>query len=176
MLDRETLRALVPESYCLERVEWSQGENPTLPLSEVRGKGHSLRARGRAFFADSQQPIVRRVRELTLFECREVVHIPRRPVWCKRCSWPPLEKLVWLGCPPGDVVIRQGLRETTAGPVERTSGGRVLRPRLAHGKSIDQLRLRARVAEPAWSTIRYWPWAESLSAKQATHYWSLRRL
>ncbi|MGU7842330.1 ISL3 family transposase [Burkholderia sp. AW33-5] len=56
--------------------------------------------------------------------------------------------------PARDGAICQGLRETAASSQRAGSGG-LLRSGWHTVKSIDKMRLQARMAEPDWSTIRY---------------------
>ncbi|KGW26388.1 helix-turn-helix domain of transposase ISL3 family protein [Burkholderia pseudomallei MSHR3016] len=97
---------------------------------------------------------VRRVRDLPLFEYRVVLHVPRRRVWCERCGAARLEKLDWLG-------RYQRVTERFAKACEKLLQAASVQAVAAFYdlgwhtvKSIDKMRLRARVAEPDWSTIR----------------------
>lgn len=98
---------------------------------------------------------VRRVRDLPLFEYRVVLHVPRRRVWGESCGGPRLEKLAWLG-------RNQRVTERFAKACEKLLQSASVQAVAAFYdlgwhtvKSIDKMRLRARVAEPDWSTIRY---------------------
>ncbi|MGF6972918.1 transposase [Paraburkholderia sp. JPY465] len=156
MLDRKALQALgCWKGYRLERVEWPQGDNHTLslylkPVSRVM---HCEQCGARC--SQIHETAVRRVRDLPLFEYRVVLHVPRRRVWCEHCGGPRLEKLEWLG-------RYQRVTERFAKACEKLLQAASVQAVAAFYdlgwhtvKSIDKLRLRARVAEPDWSTIRY---------------------
>lgn len=156
MFDRKILESLGGwTGYRLDRVEWPQGEGGTLsvylkPSSKVMRCEH-CGARCRRI----HEATVRRVRDLPLFEYRVVLHVPRRRVWCERCEGPRLEKLAWLG-------RYQRVTDRFAKACETLLQAASVQAVAAfYGlgwhtvKSIDKSRLRARVAEPDWSTIRY---------------------
>ncbi|CAM3525812.1 MULTISPECIES: ISL3-like element ISRta1 family transposase [Cupriavidus] len=156
MLDRKTLQALgCWKGYRLERVEWPEGESRTLslylkPVSKVM---HCEECGARCH--QVHETVVRRVRDLPLFEYRVVLHVPRRRVWCDRCGGPRLERLEWLG----------RYQRVTARLAQAC--GHLLRHCTVQAvaafydlgwhtvKSIDKARLREAVAEPDWSNIRY---------------------
>lgn len=156
MLDRKALQALgCWTGYRLERVEWPEGESRTLslylkPVSKVM---HCEQCGARC--QQIHETTVRRVRDLPLFEYRVVLHVPRRRVWCERCGGPRLEKLAWLG-------RYQRVTERFAKACEKLLQAASVQAVAAFYdlgwhtvKSIDKMRLRARVREPEWSTIRY---------------------
>ena len=156
MLDRKTLQALgCWKGYLLERVEWPEGESRTLPLylKPVSKVMHCEQCGARC--SQIHETTVRRVRDLPLFEYRVVLHVPRRRVLCERCGGPRLEKLDWLGRYQR---VTQRFAEACEKLLQSTSvqavaafydlGWHTV-------KSIDKMRLRARVAEPDWSRIRY---------------------
>ncbi|PAK14197.1 ISL3 family transposase [Burkholderia ubonensis] len=156
MLDRKALQALgCWTGYRLERVEWPEGEGRTLslylkPVSKVM---YCEQCGARC--QQIHETTVRRVRDLPLFEYRVVLHVPRRRVWCERCGGPRLEKLDWLG-------RYQRVTERFAKACEKllqTASVQAVAAFYDLGwhtvKSIDKMRLRARVTEPDWSTIRY---------------------
>ncbi|AHI74665.1 helix-turn-helix domain of transposase ISL3 family protein [Burkholderia thailandensis E264] len=156
MLDRKALQALgCWTGYRLERVEWPQGEERTLslylkPVSKVM---YCEQCGARC--QQIHETTVRRVRDLPLFEYRVVLHVPRRRVWCEHCGGPRLEKLAWLG-------RYQRVTERFAKACEKLLQAASVQAVAAFYelgwhtvKSIDKIRLRARVAEPDWSTIRY---------------------
>jgi len=156
VLDRKTLQALgCWKGYRLERVEWPEGESRTLslylkPVSKVM---HCEECGARCH--QVHETVVRRVRDLPLFEYRVVLHVPRRRVWCDRCGGPRLERLEWLG----------RYQRVTARLAQAC--GHLLRHCTVQAvaafydlgwhtvKSIDKARLREAVAEPDWSNIRY---------------------
>ncbi|WP_369291229.1 ISL3-like element ISBma1 family transposase, partial [Burkholderia pseudomallei] len=141
--------------YRLERVEWPQGDSRTLslylkPVSQIM---YCEQCGARC--QQIHETTVRRVRDLPLFEYRVVLHVPRRRVWCERCGAARLEKLDWLG-------RYQRVTERFAKACEKLLQAASVQAVAAFYelgwhtvKSIDKMRLRARVAEPDWSTIRY---------------------
>ncbi|CAJ8057943.1 ISBma1, transposase, interruption-N [Burkholderia pseudomallei] len=156
MLDRKALQALgCWTGYRLERVEWPQGDSRTLslylkPVSQIM---YCEQCGARC--QQIHETTVRRVRDLPLFEYRVVLHVPRRRVWCERCGAARLEKLDWLG-------RYQRVTERFAKACEKLLQAASVQAVAAFYelgwhtvKSIDKMRLRARVAEPDWSTIRY---------------------
>ncbi|CAJ0784485.1 hypothetical protein R8510_05265 [Ralstonia chuxiongensis] len=83
------------------------------------------------------------------------LHVPRRRVWCERCGGPRLEKLDWLG-------RYQRVTQRFAEACEKLLQSSSVQAVAAFYdlgwhtvKSIDKMRLRARVAEPDWSRIHY---------------------
>ncbi|KGW23801.1 helix-turn-helix domain of transposase ISL3 family protein [Burkholderia pseudomallei MSHR733] len=156
MLDRKALQALgCWTGYRLERVEWPQGDSRTLslylkPVSQIM---YCEQCGARC--QQIHETTVRRVRDLPLFEYRVVLHVPRRRVWCERCGAARLEKLDWLG-------RYQRVTERFAKACEKLLQAASVQAVAAFYdlgwhtvKSIDKMRLRARVAHPDWSTIRY---------------------
>ncbi|GBH24733.1 ISL3 family transposase [Burkholderia vietnamiensis] len=156
MLDRKALQALgCWTGYRLERVEWPEGDGRTLslylkPISKVM---YCEQCGARC--QQIHETTVRRVRDLPLFEYRVVLHVPRRRVWWERCGGPRLEKLAWLG-------RYQRVTERFAKACEKLLQAASVQAVAAFYdlgwhtvKSIDKMRLRARVREPDWSTIRY---------------------
>ncbi len=136
-------------------MEWPEGEGRTLslylkPVSKVM---YCEQCGARC--QQIHETTVRRVRDLPLFEYRVVLHVPRRRVWCEHCGGSRLEKLAWLG-------RYQRVTERFAKACEKllqAAGVQAVAAFYDLGwhtvKSIDKMRLRARVAEPDWSTIRY---------------------
>ncbi|WP_149135404.1 ISL3 family transposase [Cupriavidus campinensis] len=156
MLDRKTLQALgCWDGYRLDRVEWPQGESRTLslylkPVSKVM-YCEECGAKCRQV----HETVVRRVRDLPLFEYRVVLHVPRRRVWCDQCGGPRLERLEWLGR-----YQRVTARLAQAcGHLLRSCTVQTVASFYDLGwhtvKSIDKARLREAVVEPDWSGIRY---------------------
>ena len=156
MLDRQTLERLGAwDGYRLKDVVWPEGETGTVELHlEPTGKvmicsGCGQRCR------HVHETVVRRVRDLPLFEYRVVLVVPRRRVWCERCGGPRLEKLGWLG-------RYQRVTDRLA-----EACGRLLEGMTIQGvsrfyelnwhtvKAIDKSRLKAALPEPDWSSIRY---------------------
>ena len=156
MLDRKTLQALgCWDGYKLDRVVWPEGESRTValylkPVSKVmycEECGSKCR--------QVHETVVRRVRDLPLFEYRVVLHVPRRRVWCDQCGGPRLERLEWLG----------RYQRVTARLAQAC--GQLLRSCTVQAvaafydlgwhtvKTIDKARLREAVVEPDWSSIRY---------------------
>ncbi|EEP52043.1 hypothetical protein M218_27025 [Burkholderia pseudomallei MSHR338] len=136
-------------------MEWPQGDSRTLslylkPVSQIM---YCEQCGARC--QQIHETTVRRVRDLPLFEYRVVLHVPRRRVWCERCGAARLEKLDWLG-------RYQRVTERFAKACEKLLQAASVQAVAAFYelgwhtvKSIDKMRLRARVAEPDWSTIRY---------------------
>lgn len=98
MLDRKTLQALgCWTGYKLDRVVLPEGNSRTLSLY--------LKATSKVMYCQEcgtkcnqvHETVVRRVRDLPLFDYRVVLHVPRRRVWCDQCGGPRLERLDWLG-------------------------------------------------------------------------------
>jgi len=156
VLDRKALQALgCWTGYRLERVEWPQGEGRTLALHlKPVGKVMLCEQCG-ARCSQIHETSIRRVRDLPLFEYRVVLHVPRRRVWCDHCGGPRLEKLDWLG-------RYQRVTERFAKACEKLLQAASVQAVAAFYdlgwhtvKSIDKARLRARVREPDWSSIRY---------------------
>ncbi|AJK44765.1 ISL3 family transposase [Burkholderia plantarii] len=156
MLDRKALQALgCWTGYRLERVEWPQGEGRTLALYlKPVGKVMLCEQCG-ARCSQIHETSIRRVRDLPLFEYRVVLHVPRRRVWCDHCGGPRLEKLDWLG-------RYQRVTERFAKACEKLLQAASVQAVAAFYdlgwhtvKSIDKARLRARVRDPDWSSIRY---------------------
>lgn len=156
MLDRKTLQSLgCWKGYQLDRVEWPEAEGRTLslylrPVSKVM---HCEQCGERC--RQVHETTVRRVRDLPLFEYRVVLHVPRRRVLCERCGGPRLERLDWLG-------RYQRVTQRFADACEkllRSSSVQAVAAFYDLGwhtvKSIDKMRLQARVLEPDWSGIRY---------------------
>jgi transposase len=156
VLDRKALEALgCWKGYRLERVVWPQGEHRTLslylkPVSKVM---HCQQCGTRC--TQIHETTLRRVRDLPLFEYRVVLHVPRRRVWCDRCGGPRLERLAWLG-------RYQRVTERFARACEKllqAASVQAVAEFYDLGwhtvKSIDKMRLRARLVEPDWSSIRY---------------------
>ncbi|CAJ4567864.1 transposase IS204/IS1001/IS1096/IS1165 family protein [Burkholderia pseudomallei] len=148
MLDRKALQALgCWTGYRLERVEWPQGDSRTLslylkPVSQIM---YCEQCGARC--QQIHETTVRRVRDLPLFEYRVVLHVPRRRVWCERCGAARLEKLDWLG-------RYQRVTERFAKACEKLLQAASVQAVAAFYelgwhtvKSIDKMRLRARVAE-----------------------------
>jgi len=156
LLDRKALQALgCWTGYRLERVEWPEGEGRTLSLYLKPVSKIMYCEQCGARCQQIHETTVRRVRDLPLFEYRVVLHVPRRRVWCERCGGPRLEKLAWLG-------RYQRVTERFAKACEKLLQAASVQAVAAFYdlgwhtvKSIDKMRLRARVSEPDWSTIRY---------------------
>ncbi|SAK95668.1 transposase [Caballeronia glebae] len=156
MLDRKALEALgCWKGYRVERVEWPQGEQRTLSLYlKPVGKVMCCEQCG-ARCRQVHETSVRRVRDLPLLEYRVVLHVPRRRVWCDRCGGPRLERLDWLG-------RYQRVTERFARACEKllqAASVQAVAKFYDLGwhtvKSIDKMRLRARLVEPDWSALRY---------------------
>lgn len=156
MLDRKALESLGGWSgYRVERVEWPQEEGGTLSLYlKPIGKVMHCQQCG-ARCRQVHETTVRRVRDLPLFEYRVVLHVPRRRVWCDQCGGPRLEKLAWLG-------RYQRVTERFGKACEKLLRAASVRAVAAFYeldwhtvKAIDKLHLRAQMAEPDWSRIRY---------------------
>ena len=156
MLDRKTLQALgCWTGYKLDRVVFPEGESRTLSLY--------LKPTSKVMYCQEcgskcnqvHETVVRRVRDLPLFDYRVVLHVPRRRVWCGQCGGPRLERLDWLG-KYQRVTARlaracgQLLSNCTVQAVAAfyDLGWHTV-------KSIDLARLREAVVEPDWSSIRY---------------------
>jgi transposase len=84
-----------------------------------------------------------------------VLHVPRRRVWCERCDGPRLEKLDWLG-------RYQRVTECFTKACEKLLQAASVQAVAAFyiwagtwSNRSTRCALRARVAEPDWSTIRY---------------------
>ncbi|AIO64333.1 helix-turn-helix domain of transposase ISL3 family protein [Burkholderia mallei] len=172
MLDRKALQALgCWTGYRLERVEWPQGDSRTLslylkPVSQIM---YCEQCGARC--QQIHETTVRRVRDLPLFEYRVVLHVPRRRVWCERCGAARLEKLDWLG-------RYQRVTQRFAKACEKLLQAASVQAVAAFYelgwhtvKSIDKMRLRARVAEPdSVDDPLVWRWTSSRSIKAiATH-------
>ncbi|CAJ3650324.1 transposase IS204/IS1001/IS1096/IS1165 family protein [Burkholderia pseudomallei] len=128
-------------------MEWPQGDSRTLslylkPVSQIM---YCEQCGARC--QQIHETTVRRVRDLPLFEYRVVLHVPRRRVWCERCGAARLEKLDWLG-------RYQRVTERFAKACEKLLQAASVQAVAAFYelgwhtvKSIDKMRLRARVAE-----------------------------
>lgn len=156
MLDRKTLQALgCWTGYKLDRVVLPEGDSRTLSLY--------LKATSKVMYCQEcgakckqvHETVVRRVRDLPLFDYRVVLHVPRRRLWCDQCGGPRLERLDWLGRYQR-VTARlaracgQLLQSCTVQAVAAfyDLGWHTV-------KSIDLARLREAVVEPDWAAIRY---------------------
>jgi len=156
VLDRKLLEAVGGwKGYRIARIECPDSQRRTLSVH--------LKPSSRVMYCEQcgsrchqvHETTVRRVRDLPLFEYRVVLHVPRRRVWCPRCNGPRLEKLAWLG-------RYQRVTNRFAEAVEQLLQSATVQAVASFFdlgwhtvKSIDKRRLRARVTEPDWSTIRY---------------------
>lgn len=156
MLDRKTLQALgCWRGYRLEKVVLPEGESRTLslylkPVSKVM---YCEQCGSRC--SQVHETVVRRVRDLPLFDYRVVLHVPRRRLWCEQCGGPRLERLAWLG-------RYQRVTERLARACgQLLQAATVQAVAVFYGlgwhtvKSIDKARLRESVQAPDWSGIRY---------------------
>lgn len=98
MVERELLEAIGGWSgYSLERAQWLEAQSRMLSLY-LKPKPGPMRCEhcGRGC-SQVHETTVRRVHDLSLFEYRVVLHVPRRRLWCEHCGGPRLEKLEWPG-------------------------------------------------------------------------------
>lgn len=156
MMDRKLLEAVGGwKGYRIERVEWPDSQSRTLSV-HLKPANKVMRCEQcGARCHQVHETTVRRVRELPLFEYRVVLHVPRRRVWCPSCAGPRLEKLDWLG-------RYQRVTNRFAEAVERLLKSATVQAVASFFglgwhtvKAIDKSRLKAGLAEPDWSAIRY---------------------
>ncbi len=156
MLDKKTLQKLGSwEGYRLERAVWPEAPGGTLEL-HLKPSGKWMRCE-RCGHKSQQvhETVVRRVRDLPIFEHRVVLVVPRRRLWCEHCDGPQLEKLSWLGRYQRVTdrlaeACSQLLRGTS---VQTVAGFYGLGWHTV--KAIDKARLKASVAEPDLASIHY---------------------
>ncbi len=141
--------------YQPEQVEWVQDEGPTLsvhlkPISKVM---HCGQCGSRC--TQVHETTMRRVRDLPCNGYPVVLHVPRRRVWCERCGGPRLERLPWLGR------YRRITERLAKACEKRLQTSSVNAVAAFYGlschtvNSIDQMRLRKRVAAPLSSRVQY---------------------
>ncbi|MEQ9799048.1 MAG: ISL3 family transposase [Salinisphaeraceae bacterium] len=156
MVDRATVSKLGSWSgYRVGHVVWPEHAGGTVEIHlRPTRKGLTCERCGHR----SQQvheTVIRRVRDLPLFEYRVVLVVPRRRLWCGHCGGPRLEQLDWLG-------RYQRVTDRFAEAI-----GRLLRAMPINAvaafydlgwhsvKALDKARLTAELPAPDWSTIRY---------------------
>lgn len=156
MLSRKVLEALGGwKGFRLERVEWPDGKGGTLSLY-LKASGHRMVCEQCGTVCTQlHETMVRRIRDLPIFEYRVVLHVPRRRVWCPKCEGPHLEKLEWLG-------RYQRVTNRFADACEqllRSANIQAVAAFFGLGwhtvKAIDKARLQASWQEPDWMNIRY---------------------
>ena len=156
MGDHELLQALGGwEGYELDRVQWPEPPSQTVSIYLKAAAGVMNCQQCGTPSRQVHETVVRRVRDLPLFQYRVVLHVPRRRLWCDRCAGPRLERLSWLGRYQRVTdrlaqACSQLLRASTVQAVAAFYG-------LGWHtvKAIDKARLRATVVQPDWAQIRY---------------------
>lgn len=156
MLDRGTLQKLGCWSgYRLGRVVWPESSTGTVELHLIPTAKVMYCQRCGARCTQVHETVMRRVRDLPLFEYRVVLVVPRRRVWCEQCGGPRLERLAWLSRYQRVTdrlaeACSQLLRATSVQAVASfySLGWHTV-------KAIDKANLRATIAEPNWDQIRY---------------------
>lgn len=156
MVDRATVSKLGSWSgYRVQRVHWPTQAGGTVEIHlQPRRKWLTCERCGHRS-PQVHETVVRRVRDLPLFEYRVVLVVPRRRLWCERCGGPRLERLDWLG-------RYQRVTDRFAEAVGRLLRAMPIQAVAAfYGlgwhtvKAIDKAGLAAALPEPDWSTIRY---------------------
>lgn len=156
MVDRATVSKLGSwEGYRVQRVVWPREPGGTVEIHLKPTRKWLVCERCGHRSQQLHETVMRRVRDLPLFEYRVVLVVPRRRLWCTHCGGPRLERLSWLG-------RYQRVTDRFAEAV-----GRLLRAMPIKAvadfyglgwhtvKAIDKARLAAELPEPDWSTIRY---------------------
>lgn len=156
MVDRSTVSKLGSwAGYRVQRVVWPGESGGTVEIHLKPTRKWMVCERCGHRSQQLHETVMRRVRDLPLFEYRVVLVVPRRRLWCAHCGGPRLERLSWLG-------RYQRVTDRFAEAI-----GRLLRAMPIKAvadfyglgwhavKAIDKMRLAAELPEPDWSTIRY---------------------